>query len=74
MRSFYLGIIKKHSFILFFIFFTQQYIDEIKNIEKFNQNLKKLAKPVFEFLKEEQEEAVGPIKTKLDALGEQIYR
>lgn len=52
----------------------QQYIDEIKNIEKCKQNLKSLAKPVLGFLKEEQPEAVDPIKSKLEKLGEQIFR
>lgn len=60
----------------FFNFFSmnQQYIEEIKSIEKCKQNLKKLAKPVFGFLSEEQSEAVDPIKSKLDSLGEQIFR
>lgn len=53
---------------------TQQHIDEIKNIEKCKQNLKQLAKPVLGFLKEEQPEAVDPIKSKLEQLGEQIFR
>lgn len=53
---------------------TQQYIDEIKNIDKCKLNLKSLAKPVLGFLKEEQPEAVEPIKAKLESLGEQIFR
>lgn len=53
---------------------NQQYIEDIKNIEKYKQSLKKLAKPVLGFLSEEQPDAVDPIKTKLDSLGEQIFR
>lgn len=56
------------------LLFKQQYIDEIKAIEKCKQNLKKLAKPVLGFLKEEQPEAVEPIEVKLEDLGEQIFR
>jgi hypothetical protein len=56
------------------LYHPQQYIDEIKNIEKCKQNLKSLAKPVLGFLKEEQPEAVEPIKSKIEQLGEQIFR
>lgn len=66
---------KKYFFDLFFCFFYfQQYIDEIKNIDKFKQNLSKLAKPVVAFLKEEKSDSVDSIKTKLNDFTEQILR
>jgi len=50
-----------------------QYIDDTKILEKHKQNLKKLAKPVLEFLKEEQPEVVDPIKKRLETISEQIF-
>lgn len=62
------------DFFDFFFLMNQQYIEDIKSIGKCKQNLKKLAKPVLGFLSEEQPEAVDLIKSKLESLGEQIFR
>lgn len=58
----------------YFFFYEQQYIEDTKTLEKHKQNLKKLAKPVLEFLKEEEPEVVDPIKKRLESVGEQLFR